>query len=77
MRADIEIAGAETGAHLEATRGAAARTAAALARIDALQSNAPQCWICGQRTAKPDRFGLCSKSTPPHVAERQRQRRDA
>lgn len=51
---------------------ARARVAAELTRIDKAQADAPQCWMCGQRTYTPDRFGLCSKTTPTHLAERQK-----
>lgn len=32
----------------------------------------PKCWLCGQGARKLDEFGLCSKISAPHVAERKR-----
>lgn len=74
MRSDIQIAGVESGEHLDAQdkNTSLARTLAELARIDRMHADAPQCWLCGQRTNTPDKFGLCSKITPDHIAERQR-----
>lgn len=43
-----------------------ARTAAALAEVDAVQANSPTCALCGQRARVLDRFGLCSKTSDPH-----------
>ncbi len=43
-----------------------ARTAAALAEIDRKQAHLPTCALCGQRSLKLDRFGLCSKVSKPH-----------
>lgn len=43
-----------------------ARVAAALADVDAGQSAAATCALCGQRTYRLDRFGLCSKKSQPH-----------
>lgn len=74
MRADVEMQGVESGEHLEAKPDSLTRTLAALTRIDRLHADAPACWLCGQKTNTPDKFGLCSKITPSHVAERQQAR---
>lgn len=63
--------GVESGEHLEAKPDSLSRTLVALARIDRLHADAPVCWLCGQKTNTPDKFGLCSKVTPDHLAERQ------
>ncbi len=41
-------------------------TTAALAEIDRHHAQHPTCALCGQRTIKLDRFGLCSKISEPH-----------
>ncbi|MDF2555769.1 MAG: MPMin1 gp20 [Microbacterium sp.] len=46
---------------------ARARVTAALAEIDANQAHLPTCALCGQRSLKLDRFGLCSKVSQPHL----------
>jgi hypothetical protein len=46
---------------------ARARVAVALAEIDANQAHLPTCALCGQRSLKLDRFGLCSKVSQPHL----------
>jgi len=53
---------------------ARARIDTALEEIDAVQSNSPTCVVCGQRTARPDRSGTCSKTTEPHVQHRKEMR---
>lgn len=47
-----------------------ARTAAALAAIDARQANAPTCWLCDQRANRLDKHGLCSKTSRIHQEAR-------
>lgn len=51
-------------------------TRAALAGIDVAQSAWPVCRLCGQRTVKLDRFGLCSKTSKPHQEWRAEVRAD-
>jgi hypothetical protein len=41
-----------------------------MARIDKIQAGYPECALCGQRTIKLDRFGLCSRISEPHKAWR-------
>lgn len=41
-------------------------TIAALAEIDQRQAHHLTCALCGQRTLKLDKFGLCSKVSEPH-----------
>lgn len=41
-------------------------TVAALAEVDQRQAHHPTCALCGQRTLRLDRFGLCSKVSEPH-----------
>ncbi|MCU1418699.1 MAG: hypothetical protein JWP32_2873 [Schumannella sp.] len=65
------MAGVEAGTHLEGKVDALTRVQAELARIEKLQVKSPQCWLCGQRTNTPDKFGLCSKITASHQKERQ------
>lgn len=50
-----------------------ARTAAALAEIDAAQAGYPRCVVCGQRCRRLDKAGTCSKSSErsePHRLHR-------
>ena len=41
-------------------------TLEALAEIDAIQAGSPTCRLCGQRTRRLDKYGLCSKNSEPH-----------
>lgn len=47
-----------------------ARVAAALEEVDAGQAEAPTCSLCGQRTRRLDKHGLCSKTSQPHQERR-------
>lgn len=73
MRSDIEIAGVETGSHLEAKdeNSSLARTLAELERIDRANETKPACGLCGQRVNALDKFGLCSKISDSHRFERE------
>jgi hypothetical protein len=73
MRSDIEIAGVETGEHLEAADAGTslARTLAELDRIDGTHATKPVCGLCGQRVNTLDKFGLCSKVSNAHRIERE------
>lgn len=42
------------------------------ADLDVRQSRLPTCALCGQRCRRLDKFGLCSKTTDAHEAERKR-----
>lgn len=53
-----------------------ARVGAALAKVDAAHAGYPRCALCGQRSLKLDRFGLCSKVTDAHKDWRARVRAD-
>lgn len=46
---------------------ARARVQAALDAIDRRHEVLPECALCGQRAATLDRFGLCSKTSEPHM----------
>jgi hypothetical protein len=48
---------------------------AAMAAIDKAQAGSPTCALCGQRVNRPDRYGLCSKTTDAHKAWRAEARR--
>lgn len=65
-RADVGAIPAEDNSFLDASDDALSRTLAALAEIDERQAGMPTCVLCGQRTAKPDKWGLCSKITDDH-----------
>lgn len=46
---------------------ARAQSAVELEAIDIMQSGLPTCKLCGQRANRLDRFGLCSKTSEPHM----------
>lgn len=46
---------------------AKARAASALADVEARQATLSECSLCGQRAARLDRFGLCSKTSEQHA----------
>lgn len=68
MLTDDEIAERRADAEIDARSRARARRA--LDEIDARQSTAPRCALCGQRTRAPDAWGLCSKTSASHAAQR-------
>lgn len=72
MRSDVEMAGVETGVHLEAkdTDSSLARALLELERIDEANASKPKCTLCGQSVNRLDGFGLCSKVTPAHERRR-------
>ena len=49
-----------------------ARVEKRLREIDQAHLAYPSCWLCGQRARNLDEFGLCSKISEPHKAERKR-----
>jgi hypothetical protein len=61
---DTEIEVADVGTSLT-------RTLAELARIDGTHTTLPVCGLCGQRVNTLDKFGLCSKVSNAHRAERE------
>jgi hypothetical protein len=62
----------ETESKWKPDEASLARTAAALAEVDARHAAAPRCGICGQRSWRLDEFGLCSKVSPSHIKDRSR-----
>ena len=44
----------------------------AKARIEERQSRLPTCGLCGERTLRLDKHGLCPRITDAHQAERKR-----
>jgi hypothetical protein len=73
MRSDIEIAGVETGEHLETTNEetSLSRTLAEMEQIEETHAGLPSCGLCGQHVNRLDEFGLCSKVSNTHRIERE------
>lgn len=65
---------AKDGWHLHPSQEARVRACwtEAKARIEERQSRLPTCALCGERTLRLDKHGLCQRVTDTHQSERKR-----
>lgn len=54
--------------------GARRRIDAALEEVAGVQEISPACVVCGQKSARLDKSGACSKTTEPHRQHRNEMR---